>query len=139
MSLKITCTSCSIIALFARVADNFIFGFFITQGALRLKYAILPPKIIFFQVGFSPGLKQFSGIFLCNNSGSRPILGLRPWRQAGSPPKVGWILVLGDRRARGTLWINSASEHGCMHARVLNLGFGYGESFETIFRSIRLT
>ena len=110
-----------------------------TQGALRLKYAILPPKYFFFQVGFSPGLKQFSGIFLCNNSGSRPIGGLRPWRQAGSPPKVGWNLVLGDRRARGTLWINSASEHGCMHARVLNLGFGYGESFETIFRSIRLT
>ena len=100
-----------------------------TQGALRLKYAILPPKLFFFQVGFSPGLKQFSGIFLCNNSGSRPIWGLRPWRQAGSPPKVGWNLVLGDRRARGTLWINSASEHGCMHARVLNLGFGYGESF----------
>ena len=96
-------------------------------------------KFFFFQVGFSPGLKQFSGIFLCNNSGSRLIWGLRPWRQAGSPPKVGWNLVLGDRRARGTLWINSASEHGCMHARVLNLGFGYGESFETIFRSIRLT
>ena len=26
-----------------------------------------------------------------------------------------------------------------MHARVLNLGFGYGESFETIFRILRLT
>ena len=39
----------------------------------------------FFQVGFSSGLKQFSGIVLCNNSGSRPFWGLRPWQRAGSP------------------------------------------------------
>ena len=38
----------------------------------------------FFQVGFPPGLKQFSGTVLCNNSGSRPVWGLRPWHQAGS-------------------------------------------------------
>ena len=110
-----------------------------TQGALWLKYEILPPKEKKFQVGFPSNLKQFSSIFLYNNLGSRPIWGLRPWQRAGSPPNVGWNLVLGDRRARGTLWINSASEHGCMHARVLNLGFGYGESFETIFRILRLT
>ena len=42
-------------------------------------------KIFFFQVEFSPGLKQFSGIVLCNYSGSRPLWGLRPWQGAGSP------------------------------------------------------
>ena len=56
-----------------------------TQGALWLKYAILSPKFFFLQVGFSPGLKQFSGIVLCNYSGSRPLWGLRPWQGAGSP------------------------------------------------------
>ena len=103
------------------------------------KYPKFYCQHFFLQVGFPSNLKQFSSIFLYNNLGSRPIWGLRPWQRAGSPPNVGWNLVLGDRRARGTLWINSASEHGCMHARVLNLGFRYGESIETIFISIRLT
>ena len=60
------------------------YGLLSTQGALWLNYAILPPNFIFFQVGFPPGLKQFSGTVLCNNSGSRPVWGLRPWHQAGS-------------------------------------------------------
>ena len=79
------------------------YGLLSTQGALWLKYEILPPKEKKIQVGFPSNLKQFSSIFLYNNLGSRPIWGLRPWQRAGSPPNVGWNLVLGDRRAGGTL------------------------------------
>ena len=59
--------------------------FLFTQGALWLKYAVLLPKIIFFQSGFPSSLKQFSGPDLCKYSGSRPVWRLRPWHRAGSP------------------------------------------------------
>ena len=56
-----------------------------TQGALWLKYAVLLPKLFFFQSGFPSSLKQFSGPDLCKYSGSRPVWSLRPWHRAGSP------------------------------------------------------
>ena len=104
----------------------------IYSGGTMAQLCNFTANFFFFQVGFPPGLKQFSGTVLCNNSGSRPVWGLRPWHQAGS-------LEEGQEALQGVkvylsywaCWIHGSGGKSNV--------FGDGESFGTIFRSIRST